>query len=257
MLILIPVSDARSAPLADWQARPYTGTFDVAHEPSLAPLTSARLSRATGEVRRILHACERDGAAAAAWYLTRSWMVSRLMDAVVVDEARSVLAAFPGLAGVAVVEHADRAGECLIGYVVPSGPGLDVRELHAHARKALRGAGMPAAIVVVDEIPVTAAGAADAAALPVPELSGLLPYRAPGTARQEMLCELFAEVLGVARCGIDSDFFDLGGRSIDAMMLAGRISTALGTRISMADLFKAPTVADMDRRLGQLADARK
>jgi acyl carrier protein len=61
----------------------------------------------------------------------------------------------------------------------------------------------------------------------------------------------------VARCGVDSDFFDLGGRSIEAMMLAGRISTSLGIRVSMADLFRAPTVGDMDRRLNHMADARK
>ena len=54
-----------------------------------------------------------------------------------------------------------------------------------------------------------------------------------------------------------SDFFDLGGRSIEAMVLTGRISTALGIRISMADLFKASTVGDMDRRLDLVADARK
>jgi acyl carrier protein len=61
----------------------------------------------------------------------------------------------------------------------------------------------------------------------------------------------------VARCGTGSDFFDLGGRSIEAMVLAGRISTALGIRVSMADLFKAPTAGEMDRRLSQMADARK
>jgi acyl carrier protein len=71
------------------------------------------------------------------------------------------------------------------------------------------------------------------------------------------LCELFAQVLGVARCGIDSDFFDLGGRSVEAMVLAGRISTALGIRVSMADLFKASTAGDLDSRLDQMADARK
>ena len=173
-------------------------------------------------------------------------------------EARAALAAFPGLADVAVIEHgAGQDDRCLIGYVVPSGPGLDVPELHAYARKSLPNGSMPAAIMVVDEIPVTAAGTVDAAALPVPELSGLLPYLAPATPRQEILCELFAEVLGAARCGTGSDFFDLGGRSIEAMVLAGRISTAFGIRISMAELFRAPTVADMDRRLSQLAGARK
>jgi acyl carrier protein len=179
------------------------------------------------------------------------------MDSESIGEATKTLEAFPGLADVTVIEHdAGRADECLIAYVVPAGPGLDVPELHAHARKTLHDASMPAAIMVIDEIPVTADGAVNVAALPVPELSGLLPYHAPATPRQELLCELFAQVLGVARCGVDSDFFDLGGRSVEAMMLAGHISAALDLRVSMADLFRAPTVADLDRRLGEIADAR-
>jgi hypothetical protein len=180
------------------------------------------------------------------------------MDAESIDEVKKALAGFPGLAGVAVVEHgAAQDQECLIAYVVPAGPGLDLAELHAYARKTLRDGSLPAAITVVEEIPVTAAGAVDAAALPVPELAGLLPYQAPATARQELLCELFAQVLGVARCGTGSDFFDLGGRSVEAMLLAGRINAALDVRLTMADLFKAPTVADLDRRLDQLASTRK
>jgi len=175
-----------------------------------------------------------------------------------IGEARAALAAFPGLADTAVIEHGTGSDDhCLIGYVVPSGPGLDIPELHAFARKSLPNGSMPAAIMVVDQIPLTPAGTADAAALPVPELSGLLPYEPPATPRQEILCELFAQVLGAARCGTGNDFFDLGGRSVEAMLLAGRISAALGIRLSMADLFKAPTVGDLDRRLSQITDTRK
>ncbi len=105
------------------------------------------------------------------------------MDPEGTGEVRSALAAFPGLAEVTVVGHdAGQAGQCLIAYVVPSGAGLDVPGLHAYARKALPGGRVPAAIVVLDEIPVTAAGTADATALPVPELGGLLPYQAPASA---------------------------------------------------------------------------
>jgi acyl carrier protein len=180
------------------------------------------------------------------------------MDPEGIGDVRSALAAYPGLAGVEVIEHdAGPDGQCLIAYVAPSGPGLDIPELHAHARKTLSNASMPAAIVVLDQIPLTPAGTVNDAALPVPELSGLLPYQPPATPRQEILCELFAQVLGVARCGTGNDFFDLGGRSIEAMVLAGRISTALGIRITMADLFKAPTAGDMDRRLTLLAEQRK
>jgi acyl carrier protein len=179
------------------------------------------------------------------------------MDSEGISEVRSVLAAYPGLADIAVIEHRTPDGQCLIAYVVPAGPGLDISELHAHARKALPHHTMPAAIMVIDQIPATPAGTPDTSALPVPELSGLLPYQPPATPRQETLCELFAQVLGVARCGTGSDFFDLGGRSIEAMVLAGRISAALGIKISMADLFRASTAGDMDQRIGQLADARK
>ena len=113
-----------------------------------------------------------------------------------------------------------------------------------------------AAIMAAGEIPVTAAGAVNAAALPVPELTGLLPYHPSATPRQEVLCDLFAQVLGVAGCGTGSDFFDLGGRSIEAMVLAGRISAALGIRVSMAGLFQAPAAGETDRRPGQMADPR-
>lgn len=180
------------------------------------------------------------------------------MDPESIGDVKKALAAFPGLAGIAVIEHGTgQADQCLIAYVVPAGPGLDLPELHAHARKTLDNGSMPAAIMMIDDIPLTAAGTVNTAALPVPELNGLLPYQPPATPRQETLCELFAEVLRVARCGTGSDFFDLGGRSVEAMLLAGRINAALNVRITMADLFKAPTVADLDHRLDQLADTSK
>ena len=97
-----------------------------------------------------------------------------------IGEAKKALEAFPGSPTSRSCEHgAGQADECLIAYVVPVGPGLDVPELHAYAREALPNGRMPAAIMVLDEIPVTAAGTVNAVALPVPELAGLLPYQAP------------------------------------------------------------------------------
>jgi hypothetical protein len=61
----------------------------------------------------------------------------------------------------------------------------------------------------------------------------------------------------VARCGVNSDFFDLGGRSVEAMLLAGRINADLDVRITMADLFRTPTVAELDGHLDKMADTRK
>ncbi|HSZ30820.1 MAG TPA: thioester reductase, partial [Pseudonocardiaceae bacterium] len=71
------------------------------------------------------------------------------MDSESIGEVKSALAAYPGLAGVTVIEHgAGQDDHCLIAYVVPSGPGLDVPDLHAYARKTLSNGTMPAAIVV-------------------------------------------------------------------------------------------------------------
>src|SRR5580693_8645385 len=125
-----------------------------------APATLARRA-ATGKVRWPLrHATVRARPIASRSLIRAHAPIEGepLMDSESIGEVRSALAAFPGLGDVTVVEHgAGQADQCLIAYVVPSGPGLDVPELHAYARKTLTNGSMPAAIVVVDEIPVTAA----------------------------------------------------------------------------------------------------
>ena len=63
---------------------------------------------------------------------------------------------------------------------------------------------------------------------------------------------IFAEVLARPRCGVDDDFFTLGGESIDAMLIASRVGPAIGQEISIDELFDAPTVAELDRLLDQL-----
>lgn len=164
--------------------------------------------------------------------------------------AREVLAAYPGIADVAILAHEQESvGQVQVAYVVLSGPGLNLAELHKHVRQELPGSAVPAAITVVDAIPLTAAGTAESQALPAPDLSGLVAYRSPGTPRQEALCAIFAEVLARPRCGVDDNFFALGGESIDAMLIASRVSPAVGREISMNDLFDAPTVAELDRFL--------
>jgi Phosphopantetheine attachment site/AMP-binding enzyme C-terminal domain len=178
----------------------------------------------------------------------------RMMDCAAIKQVQAVLAAFPGLDAVTVTERdAEPVGHCLIAYVAPSG--VDLPALHEYARKHLPGRLVPAAFVVLDAIPITASGTDGPQPFPPPDLDGLMPYRAPGTARQESLCKIFAEVLRVPRLGLDDDFFSLGGRSVHAVLLAGRINSVLGVKMPMADLFDAPTVAELDRRLDVLSNA--
>jgi Phosphopantetheine attachment site len=85
--------------------------------------------------------------------------------------------------------------------------------------------------------------------LSAPEVASMRPYRAPGNVRQQTLCEIFAEVLHLPRVGIDDDFFALGGRSVDGVLIATRANAAFSCRLSLVDLFDAPTVAELDRQL--------
>jgi hypothetical protein len=191
-----------------------------------------------------------------------------------VQEVEAALARFHGL-DVVVVDADEDAGRApggdargdagpgdprLVAYVASGAPDadVDVPALHAHARNSLPGRLVPAAIVVLDTLPVTATGAVDHPRLPVPDLDCFMPYQAPQGARQELLCSLFAEVLGVPRVGVEDDFFDLNGQSVHAQLLAGRISSELGRELTIVDIFEAPTVAELDRRLdeGQTGDAR-
>jgi hypothetical protein len=181
------------------------------------------------------------------------WMEGELlMDMAAIQNVRDVLAVYPGLADLAVLTHEqESAGQVMVAYVVPSSSGLNMAELHKYARKELPGSAVPAAIMVVDAIHLTSAGTVEPRSIPAPDLRGLKPYRSPESPRQEALCTIFAEVLARPRCGVDDNFFALGGESIDAMLLASRVGPVVDQEISMIDLFDAPTVAELDRLLDQ------
>ncbi|MFE7029567.1 amino acid adenylation domain-containing protein [Streptomyces sp. NPDC057621] len=176
-------------------------------------------------------------------------------------EVEAVLTAHPGVAQAAVVGVEGRTAGTrqLVGYVVPvrSGDhtatggtaygavsfdsGFTAGELRGFVARRLPDVMVPAAFVVLDALPLNPNGKLDKAALPAPEFKGGV-YRAPGTAREEILAGLFAEVLGVERVGVDDDFFALGGDSIQSIQVVSR-GRAQGVDVGTRDVFEHRTVA--------------
>nr|AIS85472.1 siderophore 2,3-dihydroxybenzoate-glycine-threonine trimeric ester bacillibactin synthetase [Verrucosispora sp. MS100047] len=145
----------------------------------------------------------------------------------------------------------------LIAYVVPRTTGTDGAALTGWLRQRLPEHMVPSAVVLLDRIPLTANGKVDRRALPEPEFgAGPTTRRAPRDAREEILCGLYAEVLGVAEVGVDDSFFDLGGHSLLAARLAARARAVLGVELSIRDIFQSPTVAALTAGLPATGTAR-
>ncbi|CAM5729700.1 hypothetical protein STENM223S_00901 [Streptomyces tendae] len=96
----------------------------------------------------------------------------------------------------------------------------------------------------------------DRAALPEPEFTGPSPTGHPRTTTEDVLCRLFADVLGVDRVGIDDDFFVRGGHSLLATRLVNRVRAELGAEIGVRTVFNAPTVARLAGHLAAGGPAR-
>src|SRR5690606_15942943 len=126
------------------------------------------------------------------------------------------------------------------------------RELQQLVRELLPDYMVPSAVVALPAVPLTANGKLDRPRLPRPEGSAA-PYRAPEGPREIALCALFAEILGVARVGVDDDFFALGGHSLLVTRLAARVRSDMGVEIPIRTLFAAPTVAELARRWSGLS----
>ncbi|MEV4258340.1 amino acid adenylation domain-containing protein, partial [Spirillospora sp. NPDC049652] len=164
-------------------------------------------------------------------------------------EIETVLVGHPGVRQVAVAVREDRPGtQRLVAYLVGD---ADPSAVRAHAAERLPEHMVPAALVTLDALPMTVNGKLDRAALPAPELSGPGRGRLPGTPAEEVVCGLFAEVLGLETVGADDSFFEVGGDSLLAMRLIARLRAVLDAEVGIRELFAAPTVAGIARLVGR------
>jgi glyine---[glycyl-carrier protein] ligase len=161
-------------------------------------------------------------------------------------EIEAVLSAHPSVTQVAVVVHGrsgdqDRADRQLVAYVVTGAP-VEPAELRRFVGERLPEYMVPAAVVPMERLPLTANGKLDRRALPEPEFAQGR-YRAPRTEQEKLLADVFAEVLGLGQVGIDDNFFELGGQSLLAVKLITRIRALMGVEVPIQVVFETPTVA--------------
>ncbi|WP_211225471.1 non-ribosomal peptide synthetase [Amycolatopsis nigrescens] len=166
-------------------------------------------------------------------------------------EVEAALLRHPEVANAAVV--LDETG-ALAAFV--TGPGAGPAALTAHVESLLPSYMVPSSVVVLDELPLNANGKLDRQALTLTRRVVEKAGRAPRSPQEELLAELFAEVLGVASVGIDDDFFALGGHSLLGVRLVSRIRAMLGVQLPIRVLFDARTVAGVAGRLDETAAIR-
>ncbi|MEO3749883.1 amino acid adenylation domain-containing protein [Streptomyces sp. B6B3] len=173
-------------------------------------------------------------------------------------EIEAVLTAHPDVAQAAAVARDDLGdSRQLVGYVVPASAGIDpeaARAMREYVAGRLPEFMVPVTVVVLDALPLTPNGKLDRAALPAPEAAGGPAGRDAATPAEELVCGLFAEVLGLERAGAEDDFFALGGDSILAMLLVSSARRA-GLVITSHQVFRLRTPAALAAVAGAADDA--
>ncbi|WP_425807738.1 non-ribosomal peptide synthetase, partial [Micromonospora echinospora] len=125
-------------------------------------------------------------------------------------EVQAAVRSHPSVTAAAVVVREDRPGDRrLVAYL--TGTDVDAEQVRTTVGRLLPAYMVPAAVLVLDELPLTANGKVDRQALPAPDYAALSHGRAPRDPREELLCGLFADVLGLDHVTIDDNFFTLGG----------------------------------------------
>ncbi|WP_185981923.1 non-ribosomal peptide synthetase [Skermania sp. ID1734] len=185
--------------------------------------------------------------------------VSRVDDAQVkirgvrveLGEIEATVRGLAGVSDVAAIVSKDASGSNrLIAYVVPERDvQLDDAGLRAELAARLPSFLIPDAIVLLDELPVTANGKLDRAALALPDFHSTNVFRAPQGAIEKTIADVVAELLGVPRVGADDDFFELGGNSLLAARVVSHINEVLDANLTVRDIFTEPNVAGLARLL--------
>jgi amino acid adenylation domain-containing protein len=171
-----------------------------------------------------------------------------------IGEIETVLAQHPSVQEVVVTVRAERGDKRLVAYLVPQPPAQPTeREIRTFLESRLPDYLIPAAIVMLAELPLTTNGKVDRRALPSPETTHAEPHTilAPRDELELQLTAMWERVLGVHPIGIRSNFFELGGHSLMAVRLFAQIEQTWGQNLPLATLLQNQTIEELAAVLRQ------
>jgi amino acid adenylation domain-containing protein len=178
-------------------------------------------------------------------------------------EIEAALAAHESVRDCVVLAREDEPGDKrLVAYVVAadackSSVVITATELRAHLKERLPEYMVPSAFVMLEALPLSANGKVDRKALPAPDSSLVSDiYVAPRDAVEEMIAEVWAEVLRVERVGVEDNFFESGGHSLLAMQVVSHLRQLMGCELPLRLMFEEPTVAGLASALARDPEAR-
>jgi amino acid adenylation domain-containing protein len=178
-------------------------------------------------------------------------------------EIEAALAEHEAVRECVVVAREEAGGEKrLVAYVGarPDESPASVEELRRHLQQRVPGYMIPAAFVTLDSLPLTPNGKVDRERLPAPDASrdaGDTEYVAPRSETEAALAEVWSEVLGVERVGVNDNFFALGGHSLLAARVAARVRARFEVELPLRNLFETPDVASIARFVEEKREAKQ
>ncbi len=162
-------------------------------------------------------------------------------------EIESELLNYESVKEAVVIDKEDNTGNKYLCAYLVSDQEFSVSDLRKHLARELPDYMVPSYYVPVERIPLTLNGKIDRKALPQPEgaLYAAASYEAPGSHTEEILASIWQEVLEVGKIGIHDNFFNLGGHSLKATVLASRIHKEMNVEIPLREIFQRATIREL------------
>jgi enterobactin synthetase component F len=173
-------------------------------------------------------------------------------------EIESLLLQHPAVAEVAVAAHRNADGIISLAahLVAASGHRIEAEGLRGFLAGRLPAYMMPSSFTVLDALPLTPSGKLDRKSLAIPERALRMASAEPATPIEKKLAALWQEVLNVERVGLHDNFFDLGGDSLSAAVMAALFPEHMQSEIPLGSVFEAPTIADFAVLVERLSSHR-